>query len=76
MLLQDQVFMQKLFLEEDDENDDGEDPDSMETVVGLLQSAIVINTSGSNFNWRLKLHYNRVNSSNTKRIIMIMSFKN
>ena len=45
--------MQKLFLEEDDENDDGEDPDSMETVVGLLQSAIVINTSGSNFNWRL-----------------------
>ena len=39
-LLQDQVFMQKLFLQEDDENDDDEDPDSMETVVGLLQSAI------------------------------------
>ena len=39
-LLQDQVFMQKLFLQKDDENDDDEDPDSMETVVGLLQSAI------------------------------------
>jgi hypothetical protein len=45
MLLQDQAFMQKLSLEEDNENDDSEDPDlsnpdSMETVVGLLQNAI------------------------------------
>ena len=43
-LLQDQAFIQKLYLEEDDENDYGEEPDvnsySMETVVGLLQSAI------------------------------------
>lgn len=42
-LLQDQAFMQKLFLEEDNEDDEddyGEDANSMETVVGLLQSAI------------------------------------
>ena len=43
-LLQDQAFIQKLFLEEDDDYNYGEDPDmnsdSMETVVGLLQSAI------------------------------------
>ena len=43
-LLQDQAFIQKLYLEDDDENYYNEDTDvnsdSMETVVGLLQSAI------------------------------------
>ena len=42
-LLQDQAFIQELYLEEDDEDndyDDGVNSESMESVVGLLQNAI------------------------------------